>query len=142
MKKFIPLIGCMMLIMSMFTMTAFASDAEAVETSISENNSNSEIMPYANPTDLYYETNRLLLGKNPVTVTPTKGRSLRVWVKNSDTIFIRVYSSGNLIFSEDYYKGERDIEVVSSCNGNSYVVEFVSSDFSVIYSTLIYETGG
>lgn len=165
MKKLISMVLCMAMMLCMVSTTAFAT--EAVDTNVdgavvSENStsyqdidvmiasSEDAIVPYANPTNLYYNENVAIIpgGHFAVNVTPTKGRSLRVWllVKDGSTqmrVSKPAFIGWSIVYNQTFGVGDRDVETVSSCNGNTYQVQFwnKSNDINNI-SMLIYETGG
>lgn len=87
---------------------------------------NSNVVPYSNPTNLVYEYGRMIFD-NRITysVTPTKGCSLRIWIKNiSGSVTLRVWKSNSFsnIYSNTFSSTEQDVEIVSSCSGGQYTV--------------------
>lgn len=104
--------------------------------------------PYLNPKDLVYVENKRIentLTNLNYTVTPTKGRALRVWLKSDGPITLQVLRRGVVSLPTEYRQSfgsaiERDVETVSSCN-STYIVQ-ISSPQYITFSMLVYETGG
>ena len=114
--------------------------------------SDASIVTQANPTNLYYTEEAHVLEGIPryVNVTPTKGRSLRVWLLVKEgTVKMKVTRPAFIgyatVFEGTYGTGDRDVEVVPSCNGGLYQIQFTSVSSTEGYnpiSVLVYETGG
>ena len=147
MKKFFSMLLCLTLLFSTTTMSTFAAEVETFPSDNVANSTEAEITPYANPTDLYYGENILFTGGVPLNigVEPTKGRSLRVWLKNDTEVNLTVMKPGligySTVYSQNFSAGERDVEVVSSCANSGYVVK-ITAGVGTIISILVYETGG
>lgn len=160
MQKVITFLLCIAMLMCIAPVSVFAqqtTDAPEKESSVFPDVGNVEdmispsegkIVFRANPTNLYYiEEAHILLGiPSYVDVTPTKGRSLRVWILVKEgTVNMNVSQRGSVIFSKNYSTGDVDDEVVASCNGGTYRLEFNSISSANAYnpiSILVYETGG
>ena len=146
MKKIASIALGLMMLLTMMPMS-IANAAEPTKNML-----NSLTVTRANPTNLYYVEEAHVLQGIPsyVNVTPTKGRSLRVWLLVKEgTVNMQVFRSGLFgtvtVFEGNYGPGDRDVEVVSNCNGGTYRVQFTSVSSANAYnpiSVLIYETGG
>ena len=149
MRRLISVFICLFMLMSIAPISALAMEEQDIEVMVVS--SEDEIVPYANPTNLYYSENTSVMQGSPVgiNVTPTKGRSLRVWLLvKSGSVQMKVTRPGLIgyvtEFDKTYGTGDRDVQTVAKCNGNTYQVQFwnKSPDLVSNISMLIYETGG
>lgn len=167
MKKIISLVLSLAMVLSM-TSVAFAAETADVAVSNGEvtatkmyfgdqevevmiATSEDQIVPYANPTNLWYVEHKDLNwgAKVGYNCNVTKGRSLRVWLLvKKGQIEMTVVHPGlvNYVtdFKQTYGTGDRDVETVAKCKDATYQVQFkaVGSEPISSFSILIYETGG
>jgi len=149
MKKIFSVLLSLVMLLGVAPVSAFAAETDTVPVEvITVTSSDEEIVPYANPTDLVYVENATIPSSVTNTnydVNPSKGRSLRVWIKSNNQINVTVRRVGLISYPKEYGQtfgaGERDVETVASCNGGHYIVQ-ISGPAGTVYSMLIYETGG
>lgn len=142
MKKFLATIS-LLFALSLFSITALAANSHI--STVQKTPVETTISTFMTPRQqgLWYQEETFFLGLVNAHVTPTKGSELRVWVKSDNAIRVTVYKTNAIgtytqVFSSQYKAGERDISVVSNCNGKEYVVQFRNDD-GVTASALVYE---
>ena len=163
MKKIMSIVLCLAMLFSMASVSAFAVDMDTTSMQVPQTanfsingqdvevnivTSEDQIVPYAEPTDLYYSEDTTILagGDFSVNVNPTKGRKLRVWLLvKSGNVELKVVRRGLLWYTTEYDQtfgtGDVDVQTVSSCKDATYQVQFW--DKTGVYSQvsmLIYET--
>lgn len=141
MKKFFVSI-CLVLALCATSVTAFAAEP----TSATDVNTTTESAVTAVPRQqgLWYESDIWFMGLyNSPKLTPTKGTELRLWLKTDNACRVTVYETNifgtySQVYSEQFGAGDRDVSIVSKCNGREYLVQFRSDD-GVTFSALVYE---
>lgn len=97
---------------------------------------------------LWYEENSTSWGTfvHNATVTPEQGANLNVWLKNDAPVTLQVYKTNAFGGYTKVYQsgtieaGERDIMVVTNCNGKRYLVQMNRKlNQTPTYSWLIYQ---
>lgn len=130
MKKFLAVLCSLVMLIGVFSTTAFAATSQG----------------------LWYEenTNSWTGVSNAVhnaTVTPEKDAALNVWLKNDRPVSMQVYETNwyggyTKVYQTSFGAGERDVRVVDKCNGKKYLVQLnrdLSDVFSPTISILIYQ---
>lgn len=154
MKKIVSLLCSFAIVFSMLPVTAFAAEPEevgqeevVVEAVAEEATSDDAPVGPMRPQGLWYEENQTIYASqvDNMTVQPDSGTSLRMWLKNTDgPVRIVVGYTNWLGFwvgmsDTTYQPGERDVELVSSCNGSRYQVKLSTTDLYATYSVLLYQ---
>ncbi len=141
MKKFLYVVCCLALVLSLMILPTFAMAApslDAVGTS-------EEAMPRIATQGLWYRENLYFSDVVSVPVTPESGAALNVWTDVTiGPINITVYQTTalgtySLVYSQSFSPGERDVNVVSNCNGRKYLVKFSAPSGGGLMDALIYQ---
>lgn len=146
MKKIVSLLCSLAMVFSMFSVPIYAAEIENT-TEATAIEKSSEAIGRATSQGLWYEENKTILapGVNNMTVQPEKGANLRLWLKNSNgPVRIAVAYTNALGFWVEisdtvYQPGERDVLLVSNCNGKRYQVKLSPTDLYADYSVLLYQ---
>lgn len=143
MKKILASLCCLALIFSLSAIPTFAAESfTANETVITAQN---EISPLAATQGLWYREDLYFATNVTTVVTPASGAALNLWLKNSGYIKVTVYKTNALgtyskVYSNTFSgSGERDVNVVSSCNGKNYLVKFEPAADGSVMSALLYQ---
>lgn len=140
MKKFLSIMCCLALVLSFMAMPAFAMDAISTNTVEAFEG----ISTRATTQGLWYREN-LYFETESVPVYPEEGSALNVWTNVIlGPINITVYKTNSLggytqVYSKDFAAGERDVNVVSNCNGGKYLVKFSAPAGGAFMNALIYQ---
>lgn len=135
MKKILVLALSLVLLMSLATMPAYAA------ASTQELKGTETFSARATTQGLWYRENlTLITGSVTAKVTPESGSALNVWLKCDGPIGVKVYKGSSLIasYSKTFDAGERDVQVVNRCTGDSYRVVF-SAEGGTCFSALVYQ---
>ena len=148
MKKIISIFCSIMLICSLCSVTALASNTDCKEdTRVVEKaeETSNMIATFATSKGLWYEENRTIYegAVDNMTVTPDKGANLRIWLKNDQPVKI-AYAKTFLgqfvgVGEKVFHPGERDVLLVSNCNGKTYQVKMTPVNMYAGYSVLLYQ---
>lgn len=130
MKKFFALLCSLVMLVGVCSSTAFAATSKGLW--YEENTSN-----WSGVSDAVYNA----------PVTPEKGAALNVWLKNDLPVSMQVYETNwyggyTKVYQTSFSAGERDVKVVSNCNGKKYLVQLnrdISSVFAPTISILVYQ---
>ena len=146
MRKLISLLCSLALVFTMISIPAYASETKSANDGVTFEKSSKSILK-ATSRELWYEENVGITatGVDNMTVQPDKGANLRMWLKNTDgPVRIAVAYTNWLGFwvqiSDTVYQpGERDVLLVSNCNGRRYQVKLSPTDIYAGYSILLYQ---
>jgi len=136
MKKILALVCCLalMLSMSLFSVPAFAAEESRTYTTTPEVPTRAQ--------GLWYKDGLMIFGSYNATVTPTKGTNLNLWLKCDGPVKVTVYYTNALggytqTYQNTFQKGERDVRVVTNCNGKQTLVKFET--YGTTISALLYQ---
>lgn len=149
MKKILSMVISIVMLIAAISIPAYAESPNIISfKTVTLTSSDDGITTYANPKDLVYVENDIILTSlvnSNYTVTPTEGRALRIWIKSDNSINVTVRKVGFIgypkVYSQTFGAGDRDVEAVASCSGKNYIVQ-ISGPAGTTFSMLIYETGG
>lgn len=142
MKKIAAIVCCLALLLSLGTMNASATELQQKNDVVtSERIDNLRVQTQG----LWYRENLYFDYVVSTTVTPESGAALNVWLNNTlGPVTVTVYKTNILglysqVYNNTFQVGERDVNVVSSCNGSQYLVKFTAATGGSIMSALIYQ---
>lgn len=141
MKKILAIVCCIAIIFSFSAISTFA--AETPDTTVVESNNTN--VSRATTQGLWYREDLYFATNVTTVVKPDSDSTLNLWLKNSGYVKVTVYKTNALgtyssVFSQEFYgSGERDITVVSSCNGKNYLVKFEPAADGSVMSALLYQ---
>lgn len=141
MKKILCIACCLALIMSFMTVPSFAMSVIDSDTVVESE----AVIARASTQGLWYRQNLYFSDVVSVSVTPESGAALNIWTDVSiGPINITVYQTTvlgtySLVYSKDFPTGERDVNVVSNCNGRKYLVKFSAPSGGGFMDALIYQ---
>lgn len=150
MKRLVSLLCVLAMAISMFSVAAFAAETKTTKaTNVEATTVSDDVAGCATSKGLWYEENKQILvgGVDNMTVQPEKGANLRMWLKNSQGGVKIVVGYTNWLgqwvgmSEQTFAPGERDVLLVSNCNGKKYQVKlsldnnnapYAYADFSVL----------
>lgn len=141
MKKILAIVCCIAIIFSFSAISTFAAETPDTTVVVSDNTNASR----ATTQGLWYREDLYFATNVTTVVKPDSGSTLNLWLKNSGYVKVTVYKTNALgtyssVFSQGFYgSGERDITVVSSCNGKNYLVKFEPAADGSVMSALLYQ---
>lgn len=147
MKSIYRIVCVLVLSLCLMATPSFANDVShhSMQVYAEESLDFSAIHPYATSKELWYRENIYFDYIENALVFPEKGSALNVWLKNtSGAVNITVYKTNAVglytkVYSQTFSEGERDVNVVSSCNGKQYLVKFTAAAGGSIMSALVYQ---
>ena len=143
MKKILAILCCLALVFSLSAIPTFATETSDPNTA--EVATDNSVVSRAATQGLWYRENLYFATNVTTVVTPESGSALNLWLKNSGYVKVTVYKTNALgiyssVFSQTFSSsGERDINVVSSCNGKNYLVKFEPAMDGSVMSALLYQ---
>ena len=143
MKKILAILCCLALVFSLSATPIFAAESSSFDANaVTIDNS---VVSRAATQGLWYQESLYFATNVTAVVTPESGSALNLWLNNSGYVRVTVYKTNVLgtytsVFSQTFSgSGERDINVVSSCNGKNYLVKFEPAMDGSVMSALIYQ---